>query len=132
MDKLAKIYVNKVLRLHGIPTSIVPDRDSRFTSHLWSNIQHSLETRLDVSTAFHKQTDGQSERVIQILDDLLWPCALEFGGNWKEYIALVEFTYNNSHQATIGMTLYKALYGRKCITFLCWEEVGDKNCMAQS
>ncbi|KAL9400778.1 hypothetical protein Peur_004627 [Populus x canadensis] len=81
VDKLVKIYVNKVARLHGVPISIVSDRDPRFTSRLWPSIQRALGTNLSISTAFHPQTDGQSERVIQILEDLLRACALEFGGN---------------------------------------------------
>jgi len=81
VDKLAKIYINEVVRLHGIPVSIVSDRDPRFTSRLWPSIQHALGTRLDMSTAFHPQTNGQSERVIQVLEDLLRACVLEFGGN---------------------------------------------------
>jgi hypothetical protein len=126
VDKLAKMYVNEVVRLHGVPISIVSDRDPRFTSCLWSSIQRALGTNLSISTAFHPQTDGQSERVIQILDDLLRACALEFGGNWEEHLSLVEFTYNNNYQSTIGMAPFEALYGRKCRTPLCWEEVGDK------
>jgi hypothetical protein len=70
VDKLAKIYINKVVRLHGIPVSIVSDRDPRFTSRLWPSILHALGTRLDMSTAFHPQTDSQSKRVIQVLEDL--------------------------------------------------------------
>jgi transposase InsO family protein len=81
VNKLAKIYVNEVVRLHGVPISIVSDRDPRFTSRLWPSIQCALGTNLSISTAFHPQTDGQSERVIQILEDLLRVCALEFGGN---------------------------------------------------
>jgi hypothetical protein len=126
VDKLAKIYINEVVRLHGIQVSIVSDQDPRFTSRLWPSIQHALGTRLDMSTAFHPQTDGQSERVIQVLEDLLQACVLEFGGNWEEHMALVEFTCNNSHQATIGMGPYEALYGRRCRTPLCWEEIGDR------
>jgi len=76
---------------------------------------------LNLSRTFHPQTDGQSERTIQTLEDLL---GLEFGGNWEDLLPLVEFTYNNSHQATIGMAPYEALHGRKCRTLICWEEVG--------
>uniref|UniRef100_A0A6N2KZJ4 Integrase catalytic domain-containing protein n=1 Tax=Salix viminalis TaxID=40686 RepID=A0A6N2KZJ4_SALVM len=126
VDKLAKIYISEVVRLHGIPVSIVLDRDPRFTSRLWPSIQQALGTRLDMSTTFHPQTDGQLERVIQVLEDLLRACVLEFGGNWEEHLALIEFTYNNSYQATIGMTPYEALYGRRCRTPLCWEEIGDR------
>jgi hypothetical protein len=82
-----------------------------------------------MSTALHPQTDGQSERTIKTLEDLLRACAMEFGGNWKDRIPLVEFTYNNSYQATIRMAPYEALYGIKCRTPVCWEEVGDQNLM---
>jgi hypothetical protein len=88
--------------------------------------QQALGTKLNLSTAFHPQTDGQSERTIQILEDLLRACILEFGGNWEDHLPLVEFTYNNSNQATIGMAPCEALYGRRCQTLVCWEEVGDR------
>ena len=126
VEKLARLYVNEVVRLHGVPVSIVSDRDPRFTSRLWPSVQKALGTKLNLSTAFHPQTDRQSERTIQILEDLLRACILEFGGSWEDHLPLVEFTYNNSYQATIGMAPYEALYGRKCRTPLCWEEVGDK------
>jgi hypothetical protein len=129
VDKLAKIYVNEVVRLHGVPTLIVSDRDPRFTSRLWPSIQRAFGTNLSISTAFHLQTDGQSERIIQILKDLLRACALEFGGNWEEHLSLVEFTYNNSYQATIGMAPFEALYGKKCRTPLCWETKQLPGCL---
>jgi len=104
--------------------SIVSNQDPRFASRLWLSIQHSLGTSLNMSTTFHPQTDGQTERKIQILEDLLRACVLEFGGNWEDHLPLMEFTYNNSYQATIGMAPYEALYGRRCQTHVCWEEVG--------
>ena len=116
VDKLAKIYVNEVIRLHGVPVSIMPKRDPRFTSRLWPSLQRALGTKLNLSTTSHPQTDGQSGRTIQTLEDLLGSCVLEFRGNWEDLLPLMEFTYNNSHQATIGMTSYEALYGRKCRT----------------
>ena len=119
VNKFAKICINEVVQLYGISMSIVSDRDPRFTSQLWQSIQHALGIRFDMSTSFHTQTDGQSERIIQILEDLLQACVLEFKGNWEEHIALVEFIYNNSHQATLGMAPYEALYGRRCKTPLC-------------
>ncbi|KAL9342287.1 hypothetical protein Peur_065612 [Populus x canadensis] len=97
IDKLAQLYVNEVIRLHGVPVSIVSDRDPRFTSRLWPSIQRALGTRLNLSTAFHPQTNGQTERTIQTLEDLLRACILEFGGNWEDHLPLVEFTYNNSY-----------------------------------
>jgi hypothetical protein len=85
-----------------------------------------MGTKLNLSTTFHHQTDGQSERTIQTLEDLLRSYVLEFGVNWEDLLALVEFTYNNSHQTTIGMASYEALYGRKCRTPIYWEEVGER------
>ena len=78
MDCLAELYVNEIVRVHGIPISIVSDRDPRFTSRFWKELQSTLGTRLNFSTAFHPQIDGQSERVIQVLEDMLWGCALDF------------------------------------------------------
>ena len=78
------------------------------------------------STTFHPQTDGQSERVIQILEDMLRACTLDFKGSWSESLPLVEFSYNNSYQASIGMTPYEALYGRPCQSPSCWVEAGDR------
>jgi hypothetical protein len=78
-----------------------------------------------MSTTFHPQINRQTERTIQILEDLLKACVLEFGGNWEDHLPLMKFTYNNSYQATIRMAPYKVLYGRGCRTPVCWEEVGD-------
>ena len=75
---------------------------------------------------FHPQTDGQSKRVIQILENMLKSCVIDYEGNWDRHIRLVEFVYNNSFQSSIGMAPYKALYGRKCRTPLCWTELSEK------
>jgi len=91
----------------------VSDQDSQFTSRLWPSLQQALGTELNLSTTFHPQMDGQSERTIQVLEDLLRSCILEFGGQWEDHLSLVEFTYNNSNQATIEMAQYGALYERK-------------------
>ncbi|XP_073120163.1 uncharacterized protein [Henckelia pumila] len=126
MNQYAELYIREVVRLHGVPARIVSDRDPRFTSNFWKSLHHGLGTKLSFSTAFHPQTDGQSERVIQILEYLLRACMIDFGGNWESKLPLVEFTYNNSYQATIGMTPYEALYERKCRTPLHWDEVGER------
>jgi len=88
VDKLARLYVNEVVRLHGVPLSIVSDRDPRFTSRLWSCLQRALGTEVNLSTAFHPQTDGQSERTIQTLEDLLRSCMLEFGGKLGRLVTI--------------------------------------------
>ncbi|KAJ4961944.1 hypothetical protein NE237_021854 [Protea cynaroides] len=126
MEKLAKLYVDNIVRLHGIPESIVFDRDPRFTSKFWEGLQKAMGTKLKFSTAFYPQTDGQSERTIQILEDMLRACALDIKGAWDEKLSLIEFAYNNSYQATIQMAPYEALYGIKCRTPLLWNEVGER------
>ncbi|XP_043811986.1 uncharacterized protein LOC122723547, partial [Manihot esculenta] len=126
VDKLAQVYVDAIVRLHGVPVSIVSDRGPQFTFRFWQSLQNEMGTRLDFSTAFHPQTDGQSERTIQTIEDMLRMCVLDFGGSWRQHLPLVEFAYNNSHHASIGMAPYEALYGRKCRTPVCWEEVGEK------
>ena len=114
------------MRLHGAPVSIVSDRDPRFTSKFWPKLQDALGTQLNFSTAFHPQTDGQSERTIQILEDMLRACVMEFKGSWDTHLPLIEFAYNNSYQVSIEMAPYEALHGRKCRTPVCWDEVGEK------
>ena len=86
MDQLAELYVKEIVRLHGVPQSIVSDRDSRFTSKFGKSLQRALGTSLKFSTAFHPQTDGQSERTIQILEDMLRACAIDFQGSWDKYL----------------------------------------------
>ena len=86
------------------------DRVPRFTSRFWKELQLALGTRLYFSIAFHLHTDGQSERLIQVLEDMLQGCVMEFTGSWDRYIPLIEFAYNNSYQSSIGMAPYEALY----------------------
>jgi hypothetical protein len=126
MDKLAELYIKEIVRLHGIPVSIVSDRDPRFTSRFWRSLQEALGTKLTFSTAFHPQTDGQTERTIQTLEDMLRLCVLDFKGSWIQYIPLIEFAYNNSYHASIKMAPYEALYGRRCRSPLYWDEVGER------
>ncbi|KAL0282322.1 UNVERIFIED_CONTAM: Transposon Ty3-G Gag-Pol polyprotein [Sesamum angustifolium] len=95
LDKLAELYVSEIVRLHGTPTSIVSNRDPRFTSHFWGSLQKALGMKLHFSTAFHPQTDGQSERTIQTLEDMMRACVTEFRGNWDDHLPLMEFAYNN-------------------------------------
>ena len=90
--------------LHGIPISILSNRDPRFMSRFWKELQSALGTKLNFSTTFHPQTDGQSEIVIQVLEEMLRGCALDFSGSWDKYIPLMEFAYNNSYQSNICMT----------------------------
>lgn len=125
-DRYARIYVDEVVRLHGAPVSIVSDRNPKFTSRFWVSLQQAMGTALKFSTVFHPQTDGQSERTIQTLEDMLRACVLDFKGSWDEYLALMEFAYNNSYHSSIGMPPYEALYGRRCRTPICWNDVGER------
>nr|GFC35485.1 reverse transcriptase domain-containing protein [Tanacetum cinerariifolium] len=111
MDKLARIYLKEVVTRHGIPVSIISDRDLRFASNFWRSLQNALGTRLDMSTAYHPKTDGQSERTIQTLEDMLRACAIKFGKGWVNHLPLVEFSYNNSYHASIKAAPFEALYG---------------------
>ncbi|GJS21615.1 putative reverse transcriptase domain-containing protein [Tanacetum coccineum] len=101
------------------------DRDPRFASNFWKSLQKALGTSLDMSTAYHPQTDGQSERTIQTLKDMLRACVIDFGNGWVKHLPLVEFSYNNSYHASIKAAPFEALYGRKCRSPVCWAEVGQ-------
>nr|GEY52757.1 putative reverse transcriptase domain, ribonuclease H-like domain, aspartic peptidase domain protein [Tanacetum cinerariifolium] len=125
MDKLARVYLKEVVTRHGIPISIISDHDPRFASNFWRSLQNALGTRLDMSIAYHPETDGQSERTIQTLEDMLRACAMDFGKGWVNHLPLVEFSYNNSYHASIKAALFEALYGRKCRSAVCRTEVGE-------
>nr|GFC01781.1 putative reverse transcriptase domain-containing protein [Tanacetum cinerariifolium] len=99
---------------HGVPVLIISDRDSHFTSGFWRSLKEALRTNLDMSTAYHPQTDGQSERTIQMLEDMLRACVIDFGSSWDRHLPVVEFSYNNSYHASIKAAPYEALYGSKC------------------
>ncbi|GJV33812.1 putative reverse transcriptase domain-containing protein [Tanacetum coccineum] len=125
LDKLARLYLNRIVARHGIPVSIICDRDGRFTSNFWKSFQKALGTDISMSTAYHPETDGQSERTIQTLEDMLRACVIDFGKGWVKHLPLAEFSYNNSYHASIKAAPYEALYGRKCRSPVCWAEVGE-------
>ncbi|GJR62948.1 putative reverse transcriptase domain-containing protein [Tanacetum coccineum] len=125
MEKLARLYTEEIVVHHGVHVSIILDRDARFTSRLWQTFQKALGTRLDMSTAYHPQTDGQSERTIQTLEDTLRACVIDFGGSWDVHLPLSEFYYNNSYHTSIRCAPFKALYGRKCRSPVLWAEIRE-------
>ncbi|TYH01444.1 hypothetical protein ES288_A09G058800v1 [Gossypium darwinii] len=125
LDKLVELYISDIVRLHGVPLPIVSDRDPRFTLRFWKKLQDALGTKLHFNTAFHPQIDGQSEWIIQILEDMLRCCILEFEGTWEQYLRLIEFAYNNSFQSSIKKAPHEALYGRKCRKPLYWTEFSE-------
>ncbi|GJT84619.1 putative reverse transcriptase domain-containing protein [Tanacetum coccineum] len=124
MEKLTRLYM-KVVTRHKIPVSIIYDHDSRFMSLFWRLFQKALGTRLDMSTAYHPQTDGQSERTIQTLEDMLRACVIDFENGWDRHLPLIEFSYNNSYHTNIKVAPFETLYGRKCRSPVCWTKVGD-------
>nr|GEV10036.1 hypothetical protein [Tanacetum cinerariifolium] len=128
MEKLTRQYLKEVVSRHGVPVLIIFDRDSKFTSHFWQSLNKALSTQLDMSTAYHPQTDGQSKRIIQTLEDMLRACVIEFGKGWDRHLPLVEFSYNDSYHTSMKASPFEALYGQKCrsrrnpLEF----EIGDK------
>jgi hypothetical protein len=112
--KLAELYMSRIVCLHGVPKKIVLDGSSQFTSMF--PLHASKDTKLNFSSAYHLQTDGQTERTNQILEDMLRACALKYRKSWDKSLPCAEFSYNNSYQASIKMAPYEALYGRQCRT----------------
>lgn len=116
-DKVGKLVkTTEIVRLHGVPVSIVSDRDPRFSSEFWQAFQEALGAKV---------TDGQSERTIQTLEDMLRACMLNWEGAWVRYFPLAEFAYNNNYHTSIGMSSYEALYERPCRTRFCLTKVGS-------
>jgi transposase InsO family protein len=122
---LTELYMLRIVCLHGVSKNIVSDRGSRFTSKFWERLHESMDTKLNFSSAYHPQTDSQTERTNQILEDMLRACALKYGKSWNQSLPYVEFLYNNSYQASIKMTPYEALYGRQCRTTLFWSQMRE-------
>jgi hypothetical protein len=118
--------MTRIVCLHGVPKKIVSDRGSQFTSRFWKKLHESLDTKLNFSSAYHPQTDGQTERTNQVLEDMLRACALKHGGSWDKILPYAEFSYNNSYQASLKMSPFEALYGRKCRTPLYWDQTGER------
>ncbi|GJR23619.1 putative reverse transcriptase domain-containing protein [Tanacetum coccineum] len=98
-----------------------------FVSRFWQSLQSALGTQLDMSMAYHLETDGQSDRTIQTLKDMLRACVIDFGKGWEKHLPLVEFSYNNSYHASIKAAPFEALYGQKCRSPVCWAKVGDRS-----
>ena len=103
LERFYRLYIREIIRLHVVLVSIVSDIDPRFTTHFWKSFQKAMGTRLTMSATFHPYTDGQSERTIQVLEDMLGACVLDHKGSWEEHFPLVEFAYNNSYQVNIQM-----------------------------
>nr|GEX57047.1 putative reverse transcriptase domain-containing protein [Tanacetum cinerariifolium] len=125
IEKLTELYLKEIVCKHGVPVSVISDRDSLFTSRFWVSLQMALGTQLDLSTSYHPKTDRQSERTIQTLEDMLRAYVIDFGNSWDNHLPLVEFSYNNRYHASIKAAPFEALYGRKCRSPICWNEVRE-------
>ena len=127
LERFYRLYIREIVRLHGVPVFIVSNRDLRFIAHFWKSFKKAMGTRLTMSTTFHQQADCQSERTIQVLEDMLRACVLDHKGRWEEHLPLLEFAYNNNYQASIRMAPYEDLYGRPCRSSICWTEMGESS-----
>jgi hypothetical protein len=122
----ASHYIEHIVRLHGVPKTIISDRGSLFVARFWEKLHKSLGTKIIRSSAYRPQTDGKTERVNQILEDMLRACVLHFDKSWDKCLALAEFSYNNSYHAILKMAPFEALYGRRCRTPLNWSQTGER------
>jgi transposase InsO family protein len=124
--RLAKIYFERILSLHGVPKTIISARGPQFVSKFWMELHKSLGTKVIHSSTYHPQTSGQTKRVNQILEDMLRSCSLTYQDQWDECLPLAEFSYNNSYQESIKMAPFEALYSHRCRTPLNWSEPGER------
>lgn len=113
---IAQIFIKEIVRLHGIPARIISDRDAKFTSKFWVAMFQSLGTLLNLSSAYHPETDGQTERVNQVIEDMLRSYCSQQPRLWIKFLPLVEFAYNSSFHRSLQMSPFKALYGQDCLT----------------
>ena len=123
---IVDIFLKQIFRLHGIPKVIISDRDPKFTGNFWRSLFKGLNTTINSSTLFHPQTDGQTERVNQVLENLLRMYVKDQPSKWEDYLHLVEFAYNNNYQASARFSPFKILYGRKCNTPISWSNPVDR------
>jgi hypothetical protein len=122
---IVEIFMKEIARLHGIPRTIVSNRDTKFTSNFWRGLFKGFDTNLNFSTTYHPQIDGKIERVNRIIEDVLRMYVMDKPSKWEDYLHLVEFAYNNGYQASLRMSPFEALYGRKCNTPMSWDNPAD-------
>jgi transposase InsO family protein len=120
--QLAQLYMSRIIYLHGVPKKIVFDRGTQFTSRFLERLHETLDTRLRFNSTYHPQIDGHTERVNQILEDMLRACALQYGRSWGKSLSYAKFSYNNSYQESLKMAPFEMLYGRRCRTTMYWNE----------
>jgi hypothetical protein len=109
-----------------VPNEIILDRDPKFTSNFWKGLFKGFGTNLNHSTTYHLESDGKTERTNRIIEDMLKMYVMDQPSKWEDYIHLVEFSYNNGYRASLKMSLFEALYGRKCNTLVSWDNLTNK------
>ncbi|WMV49858.1 hypothetical protein MTR67_043243 [Solanum verrucosum] len=124
-EDYAKLYINEIVRFHGVPLFIISYRSPQFTSHLWRSFEKGLGTQVKLSTTFHPHMDAQVQCTIQTLEDIVRACMIDFKGSWDDHLPPIELAYNNSYHSNTQMALYEALYGCKCTFLIGWFEVGE-------
>jgi transposase InsO family protein len=123
---LVELYMSRKVYLHGVQKKIMSDRGNQFTLKSWERLHETLDTQLRFSSAYHPQTDGQTERVNQIQENMLRTCALQYGRSSDKSLPYDKFSYNNSYQESLKMAPFEMLYGRKCQTPLFWNEARER------
>jgi transposase InsO family protein len=123
---IAEIYMKEIVRLHGIPRTIISDRDTKFTSNLWRGLFKGFGTNMNFITTYHPQSDGKTERVNRVIEDMLRMYVMDKPSKWEDYLHLVEFSYNNGYRDSLKMSPFEALYGRKCSTLVNWDNPADR------
>jgi hypothetical protein len=118
--------MREIARLHGIPKTIVPDKDPKFTSNFFKGLFKGFGTNLNFSTPYHPESDGQTKRVNQVIEDMLRMYVMDKPSKWKDYLHLVEFSYKNGCQTSLKMSPFEALYGRRCNTPVSWDNPADR------
>jgi transposase InsO family protein len=118
--------MSMIVYLHGVPKKIVSNRGTQFTSKFWERFLETLDTQLRLSSTYHPPTNGHTERVNQILEDMLRACALQYERSWDKSLSSAKFSYNNSYQESLKMAPFEMLYGRRCRTPLFWSEAGER------
>jgi hypothetical protein len=117
--------MSQIICLHGVPKKTMSNRGSQFTSKFWEKLHESMDTKLNFSSTYHPQTDGQTKRTNQILEDMLRACSLNYGKSWDKGLPYAEFSYNNNYQASIKMAPFEAFYRRQCRTPLFWSQMRE-------
>jgi hypothetical protein len=123
---LTELYMSRIVYLHGVPKKTMSNRGTQFTLRFWERFHETLDTQLHFSSAYHTHTDGQIERVNQILEDMLRTCAMQYRRSWDKSLSYAEFFYNNSFQESLKTTPFEMLYGRRCQIPLFWNETGER------